>query len=103
MSDDPRLIASVSEDDPRAEARRKFLKSASQVAVTTPAVALLLSAGTRSVRAGTFYTLCTGEPGEQDDATGAPGLCDGAAQDEPPGQDQLGSLLGDGPSAGNDN
>jgi len=34
------------------EARRKFLKSAGQVAVTTPAVTLLLAAGTKRANAG---------------------------------------------------
>jgi hypothetical protein len=38
--------------DERSAARRKFLKTAGQVAVTTPAVTLLLSAGTRSASAG---------------------------------------------------
>jgi hypothetical protein len=38
--------------DERSAARRRFLKTAGQVAVTTPAVTLLLSAGTRSASAG---------------------------------------------------
>jgi hypothetical protein len=36
----------------RTEARRKFLKTAGQVAVTTPAVTLLLSAGAKQSQAG---------------------------------------------------
>jgi hypothetical protein len=36
----------------RAEARRKFLRTAGQVAVTTPAVTMLLSAGTKQSQAG---------------------------------------------------
>ena len=42
------------EDEERTEARRKFLKLASQVAVTTPAaVTLILAAATKRAKAGT--------------------------------------------------
>jgi hypothetical protein len=39
-------------EGPRTEARRKFLKTAGQVAVTSPAVTLLLSAGMKRATAG---------------------------------------------------
>ena len=50
MTDDPTPI----KDEERTEARRKFLKLASQVAVTTPAVTMLLSAGTKKAGAGEY-------------------------------------------------
>ncbi len=41
----------VDDDVEVTEARRKFLKSAGQVAVATPAVTLLMSAGSRAGKA----------------------------------------------------
>lgn len=55
MADDRKATEREAEAETRAAARRKFLKRASQVAVTTPAVTLLLAAGTkRSANAGDF-------------------------------------------------
>ena len=46
------LAPTPTEIEKRTEARREFLKRASQVAVTTPAVTMLLSAGTKRAVAG---------------------------------------------------
>jgi hypothetical protein len=54
--DDERKDADQDEiDTVRATKRRKFLKTAAKVAITTPAVTLILSAGTKkTVQAGEY-------------------------------------------------
>jgi hypothetical protein len=53
----------------RTEARRKFLKKAGQVAVTTSAVTMLLSAGAKQSQAIVIYKVCDGD-GFQDGTDG---------------------------------
>jgi len=56
VADDKKATDSKADADERTVARRKFLTRAGQVAVTTPAVTLLLAAGTkRSANAGEPY------------------------------------------------
>ena len=53
MRDDKKTVET--KEDERAEKRRKFLKTAAKVAVTTPAVTLMLAAGAkRTVQAGPY-------------------------------------------------
>jgi hypothetical protein len=47
VAKDRKAADQPAEGDTRTAARRKFLKRASQIAVTTPAVTLLLAAGTK--------------------------------------------------------
>jgi len=55
MADQTKKTESPDDDDARTARRRAFLKTATKVAVTTPVVTLILSAGTkRTVQAG-FY------------------------------------------------
>lgn len=53
MTDDRTPI----EDEERTEARGKFLKLASQVVVTTPAVTMVLSAGIKKAVAGKYNSV----------------------------------------------
>jgi hypothetical protein len=47
MADDRKTTEAEAGAESRTAARRKFLRRASQIAVTTPAVTLLLAAGTK--------------------------------------------------------
>jgi len=60
------------------EARRKFLKKAGQVAVTTPAVTLLMSAGAKG---GTLMRPVSILIPGLDDGGSLPGPFDGGGQD----------------------
>ncbi len=83
-------------------ARRAFLRRASQVAVTTPAVMLLLSAGSKT-SAGILVP--SGICAEGDNADTEPGLCDGIESDFTSTQSGGfvdGTTSGDGPSPHND-
>jgi hypothetical protein len=52
MKDDKKRLESTDAGDEPTARRRQFLKSAATVATTTPAVALILSAGAKNARAG---------------------------------------------------
>ncbi len=83
MPDDQALNAT----EERAEARRRFFKTAGQVAVTTPAVTMPLSAGSKSSVAGLKY-VCKGQFPFQDQETpnAGAGECDGSGNDGGDGQ-----------------
>ena len=55
MEDDSKIGAAA--DAVGQKTRRSFVKTAAQVAVTAPAVAMLLSASTKPTAAATFYSL----------------------------------------------
>ena len=52
----------AAKDDDHAEARRKFLKRAGQVAVTTPAVTMLLAGGAKIGKAEPITSLFIDDP-----------------------------------------
>jgi len=55
MADQTKKTESQDDDDARTARRRAFLQTAAKVAVTTPVVTLMLSAGTkRTVQAGQY-------------------------------------------------
>jgi hypothetical protein len=59
MSDDDK-IAGIGSGEPK-KTRRAFVKTAAQVAVTAPAVTILLAAGTKPAAAGTAYVVLSAD------------------------------------------
>jgi len=55
MADETKKTEFLDDEDARTARRRAFLRTAAKVAVTTPVVTLMLSAGTkRTVQAGPY-------------------------------------------------
>jgi len=71
--------ASTEISEVRTEARRKFLKRAGQVAVTTPAVTMLLSAGARQSKAGLIVRMSPiGDGGDTEEDFDQEGIDNGS-------------------------
>jgi hypothetical protein len=100
MSDLPDDGGRAEDDGGRDQARRAFLRKASQVAVTTPAVTLLLAAGARSTAHAQMIPSGVCQGGDNPDIT-EPGFCDGGESDGTPSISnpfQDGVTSGDGPA-----
>jgi hypothetical protein len=78
MSDDERVEGTENREP--AKARRAFVKTAAQVAVTAPAVSILLAAGLKPAEAlaGIIYTA----PGPKDGGPEGTGTFDGNLGDD---------------------
>jgi hypothetical protein len=63
MAEETKIEGIVSEE----KTRRSAIKTAAQVAVTAPAVGLLLSAGTKSAMAATYFPGAKGDDSITDD------------------------------------
>jgi hypothetical protein len=74
--------------EPRVASRRRFLRTASEIAVTTPAVTLLLSGGTKAGLATGGSGVCNPDVAVQLDAQD-PGASKDAAAENPCFEDPL--------------